>query len=229
VTKFANAPDARAELARLIQRRDDANERLTAAKAALARLENAMAAEGRIAAELQALDLREARALSLWAADIEGDAPPVLESDRRRELEARLAAAKATGAAARTAIAGPRAEAERAGAEIAAINSQAIGVAAIVALAELEPMIGEIEHDAAKLATRRQMLGTGREMALRHVERLPMDRRPREFFVALERLNERIERANSAQTTDAKSEGAYAHAIVALLASLPHDATATTL
>jgi hypothetical protein len=90
-------------------------------------------------------------------------------------------------------------------------------------------LANEFERDAALLEIKRRKLGVGREMSLRHIESLPVERRPRAFYGALEKLNARIDRAMSPPAPDAESEGAYASAIIALLASLPHDAEATTL
>jgi hypothetical protein len=165
--------EGRRRLAKLLLERSEAEAAMQAARDAIGRLQGAVASPGPIESQIANLDASEANMIAQWSTA--GGTFPVLDVDRRRELDEALSEAKNKAAGAARAI--PINEAAMTRASNAAA---AISLAINVAIAEI--LLEEVDYQAiveakADLSAAIARAEAGRELALIGVESIPQDRR----------------------------------------------------
>ncbi len=141
---------AETRLAEAQKAKEDASAEMTAAQAVLSRLEAAARATAPLNAELALIDRDDAAAMSQWAANPNGGAAPVPDTERRAELMKRLAAAEAQARSAQGAMSAPRAAINAAGQRAAAAQRAAYIASKLVAIEEAEstlaPLVAAIKQ-----------------------------------------------------------------------------------
>lgn len=215
----------RENLAALIERRAASAARMDAVRASLAKLHDTATIAAPIEAEIAALDAESARAFGEWAR-LGGDSePPTPDSGKRDALGKRLAKARAQASAASAAVGPLNAEMTAEARAAEEIEREIEAATAETLLVEIEAMLADFREATATVAKLRQVIGEGREAALRLTEAL----RGRGHIELTGPIYRRLERIDSnlhdslASTPPVAGAG---RAWLSLMADLAHDADA---
>jgi hypothetical protein len=169
--------DARQRLAKLLAERSEANGEMQAARSSIAKLTATQSLAAPFEQQLAMLCAADGEAMRLWSDAADDAAMPLPDVAAREALQAKISQAKASSAAAQSAIPALEQSYSRASNKTLGLTWCINAAISEILLEEIEPCFAAIVEAKASLAAAIGRAERGRDIALRGVEAIPAERR----------------------------------------------------